>query len=217
MPSFVEISSFSRSEVKKLTKSFSCKKHTSLLEYIRQFAYKHSKEGLYRTYLLEIDGTYCAYISISLATVQNRDDSFSKIKDITQLQQNLSYAVPALKITRLCVFDQMQGKGIGSIMMTFAEILSMQTQAKTGCKIEIVDAKKDAITFYENAGFEQVNLESEGETTLMIKKVVTPHELKGFEKDERLRYLRDIKEFCAVFELVNEYNVIEKYYEANVL
>jgi len=213
----MEISSLSRSQVQKLSKNFSCKEHPPLLEYIRQYAHKHAKDGLYRTYLLEIDGKYCAYISISLATVQNKDNSFTKIKDIANLQQNLSYAVPALKVTRLCVFDEMQGQGIGSIMMTFATILSIQTQAKIGCKIEIVDAKKDAIAFYEKTGFEQVNLESEGETTLMIKKVVTPHEFKGFEKGEQLNYLQDIKEFCEIFGLVDEYSVVEKYYEANIL
>lgn len=96
--------------------------------------------------------------------------------------------------------------------MTFANILSIQTQAKIGCKIEIVDAKKDAITFYEKTGFEQINLESDKDTTLMIKKVVTPYELKSFEKDERLSYLQDKKEFCEVFKLDDEYGVIEKYY-----
>jgi hypothetical protein len=128
VPSFIEISSLSRSQVQKLAKKISCKEHPPLLEYIKQYAHKHSKDGLYRTYLLDINGKYCAYISISLATVQNRDDSFTNIKDIANLQQNLSYAVPALKITRLCVFDEMQGQGIGSIMMIFADILSIQTQ-----------------------------------------------------------------------------------------
>ncbi len=216
MPSFVEISSLSRSKVEKLSKKFSCKKHPPLLKYIQQFAHKHAKDGLYRTYLLEINGNYCAYISVSLATVQNRDDSFSKIKDIADIQKNLYYALPALKITRLCVFDEMQGSGIGSIMMTFADILSIQIQAKIGCKIEMVDAKKDAITFYKKTGFEEINIESIEDTILMIKKVITPDEFKSFEENERLLYLQNIKEFCEIFDLTDEYRVIEKYYKVGV-
>jgi len=212
MPFFVEISSLSHSFIKKLHKKTSCSKHPKLLEYLTKYAYRHSRDGLFKTYLLNWDKNYLGYVSISIATIESNESSFSQIKDIANIQRGLQYSIPAIKITRLCVFDEYQNKGIGRILMEFAGILSIVLQAKSGCKVQIVDAKKDAVDFYINVGFEQINCENDTDTILMIKKVITPYELNSYDINIKKEYLHNIEEFCKIFNLDEELSIIQNYY-----
>jgi len=212
MPSFVEISSLTHSFIRKINEITSCNKHPKLLESLTKYAYRHSRDGLFKTYLLKWNEKYIGYISFSIATIESNDSSFGKIKNLVNIQKGLQYSISAIKITRLCVFDKYQNKGIGKILMRFAEVLSIVLQAKSGCKVQIVDAKKNAVGFYENLGFEKVSVEDDTDTILMIKKVVTPYEFKSFEESIKKEYLQNIEEFCGIFGLTEEVKIIKDYY-----
>ena len=46
----VQITRYGRSTFERIAKSIECQKHKELIDYIRQYAYRHSKKNLYKTY-----------------------------------------------------------------------------------------------------------------------------------------------------------------------
>ncbi|MDO8454931.1 MAG: hypothetical protein Q7S59_10215 [Sulfurimonas sp.] len=57
---------------------------------------------------------------MSVATIER-----ATIEDELDISSSIKYSIPAIKITRLCVFDTFCHKGVGSILMTFANILAV--------------------------------------------------------------------------------------------
>lgn len=65
-----------------------------------------------------------------------------------------SYPLPALRIARLAVDERAQGRGVGAELLKHALIIARRTAEAVGCIGVVVDAKPDAVTFYERYGFE---------------------------------------------------------------
>ncbi|WP_137633246.1 hypothetical protein [Campylobacter sp. MIT 12-5580] len=65
-----------------------------------------------------------------------------------------SYAISALKITRLLVDDTSTKKRIGTEMLILADILAFSISNLVGCKLIIVDAKNEAKGFYQKKWFQ---------------------------------------------------------------
>ncbi len=65
------------------------------------------------------------------------------------------YPLPALRIARLAVTQDAQGRGVGSHLLRTAFSIAIDMSDKVGCVGVVVDAKQDAIAFYEKLGFEQ--------------------------------------------------------------
>ena len=63
------------------------------------------------------------------------------------------YPIPALRIARLAVSKNLQGKGIGRWMLTQAFIKIIHVADITGLYFIIVDAKETSKSFYEHYGF----------------------------------------------------------------
>jgi GNAT superfamily N-acetyltransferase len=64
------------------------------------------------------------------------------------------YPLPALRIARLGVARSAQGKGIGKKLLLAAFHIAHDMSSLAGCVGVVVDAKPDAIAFYEQYGFE---------------------------------------------------------------
>ncbi len=67
-----------------------------------------------------------------------------------------AYPIPCLRIARLAVSDDAQGKGVGAELLRHALLIAMQMVDKVGCAGVLVDAKADAVAFYAKYGFEEV-------------------------------------------------------------
>lgn len=67
-----------------------------------------------------------------------------------------SYPLPALRIARLAVDARAQGRGVGAELLKHALIIARKTAESVGCIGVVVDAKADAVSFYERYGFEPV-------------------------------------------------------------
>ena len=65
---------------------------------------------------------------------------------------SIAYPLPALRIARLAVDARAQGRGIGELLKQ-ALILARRTAEAVGCVGVVVDAKSDAVAFYERYGF----------------------------------------------------------------
>ena len=63
------------------------------------------------------------------------------------------YPIPALRIARLAVGKDLQGKGIGKWLLTQAFIKIVHVAEITGLYLIIVDAKETSKSFYEHYGF----------------------------------------------------------------
>lgn len=102
----IPITHFGISKFKKIASMLECKNHKELVVYIKQYAYRHSKDNLYKTYIL-IDESEnpIAYISFSLSNI----DSEEKLHKKAGISSAITYPISALKITRLLVDDRMQG------------------------------------------------------------------------------------------------------------
>ena len=63
------------------------------------------------------------------------------------------YPVPVLRLARLAVDLGAKGQGVGSLLIRAVLALARQMAAEIGCVGLVVDAKPDAVSFYEKLGF----------------------------------------------------------------
>jgi ribosomal protein S18 acetylase RimI-like enzyme len=197
MPSIVSLSDITRSEFDRVKKSFSCD-NEELEKHIKQYAFNHQKEGLFQTYFYVDDSeNFLGYISVAVATIER-----TKIEDELDISSSIKYSIPAVKITRLCVFDDFCSKGVGTLLMTFANILAIVQQKKIGCRALIVDSKTEAIEFYKRFNFIEINKEENSETMFMVCDIAKPKEVKNI--------VSDMVEFCEVFKLDDLVEILRK-------
>lgn len=63
------------------------------------------------------------------------------------------YPIPVLRLARLAVDERARGKGVGSLLLRSVFALALQMADQVGCAGIVVDAKPDAVAFYERLGF----------------------------------------------------------------
>lgn len=64
-----------------------------------------------------------------------------------------SYPIPVLRLARLAADERSKGRGIGRVLLKAVFVLAKQMSCDYGCVGVIVDAKPEAVTFYERYGF----------------------------------------------------------------
>jgi len=70
------------------------------------------------------------------------------------------YPLPVLRLARLAVDASAQGQGVGAQLLKFVLMLAVRMASEFGCVGVIVDAKPQAIDFYEKYGF--IRVEAKG-------------------------------------------------------
>lgn len=71
-----------------------------------------------------------------------------------------NYPVPALRLARLAVDADVQGQGVGTALLRACFDLSLRMRDELGCVGMVVDAKPDALAFYQRYGFTPLDPES---------------------------------------------------------
>lgn len=68
------------------------------------------------------------------------------------------YPIPVLRVARLAVSEEARAQGIGKQLMRAAFAMAHELREKIGCAGVVVDAKRDAETFYASLGFEPLEV-----------------------------------------------------------
>lgn len=63
------------------------------------------------------------------------------------------YPVPVLRLARLAVDERARGRGVGTMLLRSVLVLAQELAGSVGCLGLVVDAKPEAVAFYEKLGF----------------------------------------------------------------
>lgn len=117
-------------------------------KYASQNQFKHY---IGSTYIAMIGNIIVGFITINVSSI--------KIDDYENLDQKFpKYPLPILRISRLAVDKRFQNKGIGKELLKFVLNLSLQQKEQFGCIGVVVDAKKEAVDFYKQFGFQIIDI-----------------------------------------------------------
>lgn len=99
------------------------------------------------TYIALSDNTIVGYITVSPNEITAENIP-------THLKKKLpEYPLPILRIARLAVNKNFQGYGIGKQLLKAMLEIAINLRQTVGCIGVVVDAKPEAIIFYEKLGF----------------------------------------------------------------
>ena len=114
-------------------KDFDCEINV-LNDFLSKYALKNDKIGI----------GYFTLATAQVAYQEIPDDYRGKLP---------KYPIPALRIARLAVDKELEGKGVGKWLLAQAFIKIIQVADVTGIYFIIVDAKETSKSFYEHYGF----------------------------------------------------------------
>ena len=132
-------------------KKFDCGSEV-LNEFLSRYSFKNDILGIGKTFVaFNKNEDVIGYFTLAAAQVL-----FEDIPDNYRAKLP-RYPIPALRIARLAVGKNLQGKGIGKWLLTQAFIKIIHVAEITGLYFIIVDAKETSKSFYEHYGFIKFN------------------------------------------------------------
>ena len=132
-------------------KKFDCGTEV-LNEFLSRYSFKNDILGIGKTFVaFNKNEDVIGYFTLAAAQVL-----FEDIPDNYRAKLP-RYPIPALRIARLAVGKNLQGKGIGKWLLTQAFIKIIHVAEITVLYFIIVDAKETSKSFYEHYGFIKFN------------------------------------------------------------
>lgn len=135
-------------------RDFDCGEETLNL-YLSNYAKQNDERGLGRTFVLMDGAEVIGFYTLSSAQIKFGHLPSSLSKRLPR------YPIPAIRLARLAVSKNHQGKGMGSLLLKHAFKRVLLASLNTGVAFVLVDAKDNAKGFYEHFGF--TRLSSEGD------------------------------------------------------
>jgi len=126
--------------------------HETLNDWLSQVARQHQNKGLSKTFVAVLDDAperICGYYALTLAELENRHlpDAWRKKIPLT---------IPDVRLERLTVDSQYQGKGLGELLLVDAMIRAQRIYTEAGGIGLFVDAiDEQAARYYQRFGFQQ--------------------------------------------------------------
>ena len=129
--------------------SFTCG-NKELDIYLKKYALENDKNGYGKTFVLYDNNLLVGFFTLCSASIR-----FEEVPE--KLIINLpKYPIPSIRLARLAVREDQQGKGYGRELLKQA-LLRILTIADTiGVRLIIVDAKESSKSFYEKYGFQKL-------------------------------------------------------------
>lgn len=131
--------------------SFDCRR-AELNDWLRQVASQHQDKGLSKTFVAILDDEpdrICGYYALTLAELENRHlpDAWRK---------KLPRRIPGVRLGRLAVDGQCQGKALGELLLVDALTRAQRIYTEAGGIGLFVDAIDEwAAGYYRRFGFQQ--------------------------------------------------------------
>ena len=136
---------------KSALKKFNCDVD-ALNEFLSRYALKNDKIGIGKTFVaLDNQEKIVGYFTLATAQV-----AYQEIPE-NYRGKLPKYPIPALRIARLAIDKELQGKGIGRWLLAQAFIKIVQVADVTGIYFIVVAAKETSKAFYEHYGFIKFN------------------------------------------------------------
>ena len=104
------------------------------------------------TYVAVIDSKIVGFATVSATSIMIKDLPKSSRKQLPK------YPLPALRLARLAVAENVQGQGIGKQLLKAVFGIAHEMADRTGCVAVVVDAKPAAVEFYKPYGFEEFEI-----------------------------------------------------------
>jgi GNAT superfamily N-acetyltransferase len=99
------------------------------------------------TYVAVLDDRIVGFATVAPSVVSTSATSPKRHRTLP------SYPLPVLRLARLAVDERAKGQGLGSELLRFVFVLARRLAADFGCIGVVVDAKPEAVAFYERLGF----------------------------------------------------------------
>ncbi|MBS0457889.1 MAG: GNAT family N-acetyltransferase [Proteobacteria bacterium] len=145
--------------------------------YLRQQAGQHQRDGIATTHVLaddEAPSRILGYCSLAAAQL-NLDDL--QAPDRKRLP---AYPVPAVRMARLAVSSDAQGRGYGRLLVGHAANCACALRDTLGVRVLLVDAKDArAAAFYSSFGFRPVTKDARALYQPLGTGLPTPHSGKA--------------------------------------
>lgn len=121
-----------------------------------RFFVKYAGQNQFRhhigtTYVAVQEGAILGFITLSAAHIEI---DRLPARDRRKLPH---YPLPVLRLARLAVDRAAQGRGVGLTLLKAAFHVARQMAGQVGCVGVVVDAKPEAVSFYERYGFEALD------------------------------------------------------------
>lgn len=95
-----------------------------------------------------VDGArICGFATVSPAQIEAQDLRVATAKRLPV------YPIPVLRLARLGIDRAYQARGIGEALLRYVFCLAHRMSVEFGCIGIVVDAKPEAVTYYERFGF----------------------------------------------------------------
>ena len=132
--------------------NFDCGRHELNL-WLRQVARQHQEKGLSRTFAATLENApdrICGYYALTLTELDN-----SNLPEAWR--KKMPRRIPGVKLGRLAVDKEFQGKGLGDLLLVDALTRAQRIYREAGGIGLFVDAiDEQAANYYRRFGFESV-------------------------------------------------------------
>ena len=128
-------------------KSFNCG-NKDLDDFLKKYALRNDQNGYGKTFLMFDNENLVGFFTISSSSI--------KYEEFPVNESLPRYPIPSIRIARLAVSKNFQGKGYGKALLTQAFIKILSVSDTIGIRLVVVDAKESSASFYEKYGFKRL-------------------------------------------------------------
>lgn len=109
------------------------------------------------TYVAVVEGRIAGFATVALSSLERATVPSARLR-----KRLPSYPLPVLRLARPGVDVRARGLGIGKALLRHVLGLALEQRDRFGCAGVVIDAKPDAVMFYEGLGFQVLEGVREG-------------------------------------------------------
>lgn len=124
---------------------------SDLNDFLKNDALRYHKKMIGKTFVCIYKDEIIAYMTLLTDSIRVRE-----IQDIDREEEIQVSYYPAMKIGRLAVDNQFEGKGVGTFLLKAAVGKAIELSKHVACRFIILDSKRESIGFYKKHFFKLI-------------------------------------------------------------